>query len=485
MHTNDNVGYCVICDVETTGRNSKFDEAIEISLLLCSFDRQMNNLLEVVERYTALRQPSSGKKNTASHINQITDSELLNQSWDQQAILSFFNRAEFVIAHYASFDKTYVTKVIPETNQIPWICSMNSIDWLSLEHSSRKLIDLAGTHGITTDFNHRAFGDTQLLFDLLNKESVTQQTYFYLLMQAIQNHPIESISAKRIVTKKEIEKSMNTLEGLLTGILIDGELNITELTELNYWLSVNQQFADVDPFSQIIPKVELMVQEKMLDNEWIEDIVWLCNQYRGNKQYLDLITADIQRLHGIIHGILSDNQITNEEIYRLQDWMDENTHLSSNYPYDELYALLGSILSDGRVDQDERNVLTMFIADFIDENASTTIDHVALRELKQNYTLPGVCVMNPDITIANNSFCITGDSNRVNDRNEFKRLIESKNGIFHANLRKDTKYLVIGDKGSEAWAFACYGRKVEKAIEMRKSGCQILIIHENDFWDVV
>lgn len=32
------------------------------------------------------------------------------------------------------------------------------------------------------------------------------------------------------------------------------------------------------------------------------------------------------------------------------------------------------------------------------------------------------------------------------------------------------------------WAYACYGRKVEQAIGLRKAGSQLLLVHEADFW---
>lgn len=32
-----------------------------------------------------------------------------------------------------------------------------------------------------------------------------------------------------------------------------------------------------------------------------------------------------------------------------------------------------------------------------------------------------------------------------------------------------------------SWAFSCYGRKVEKAVQLRKDGSQVIIVHENDF----
>jgi hypothetical protein len=46
-------------------------------------------------------------------------------------------------------------------------------------------------------------------------------------------------------------------------------------------------------------------------------------------------------------------------------------------------------------------------------------------------------------------------------------------------------YLVIGADGNPCWAYACYGRKVEKAVELRKKGKRIVIVHENDFHDAL
>jgi hypothetical protein len=53
------------------------------------------------------------------------------------------------------------------------------------------------------------------------------------------------------------------------------------------------------------------------------------------------------------------------------------------------------------------------------------------------------------------------------------------------NVNQKTNYLLVGSDGNPCWAFSCYGRKVEKAVEMRKEGYSIQIINENDFWKVV
>lgn len=81
-------------------------------------------------------------------------------------------------------------------------------------------------------------------------------------------------------------------------------------------------------------------------------------------------------------------------------------------------------------------------------------------------------------------FCFTGKSTKAT-RNEIAELIKKNNGNYHDSITKKTNYLIIGSEGNSCWAFSCYGRKVEKAMEMRKNGANILLINEIDFWDSI
>ena len=51
-------------------------------------------------------------------------------------------------------------------------------------------------------------------------------------------------------------------------------------------------------------------------------------------------------------------------------------------------------------------------------------------------------------------------------------------------MRK-TNYLIVGNAGNPCWAYACYGRKIEEAVALRKEGAQVTIVNETDFWDAV
>lgn len=81
-------------------------------------------------------------------------------------------------------------------------------------------------------------------------------------------------------------------------------------------------------------------------------------------------------------------------------------------------------------------------------------------------------------------FTFTGTSTKAT-RQQIVDQITELGAAFSPNVTSQTHYLVVGAGANPCWAFSCYGRKVEKAVEVRKSGGAILIVHESDFWDAV
>ena len=96
----------------------------------------------------------------------------------------------------------------------------------------------------------------------------------------------------------------------------------------------------------------------------------------------------------------------------------------------------------------------------------------------------GVCAVDPLVEFSSRIFCFTGVSSK-GSRKLFAETVARHGGEFVDYIRDDLDYLIIGDEGNPCWAFSCYGRKVERAVEMRRSGHRLLIIHERDFWDVL
>lgn len=284
--------------------------------------------------------------------------------------------------------------------------------------------------------------------------------------------------------KAEFEKTFNSLIGILKGMTADNVIDETEIEELQNWCILHYDKKDRSPFNEIIPIIEASIEDGILTDDEIEDILWVCNNYVNKNQYYDIITSKIQELQGILHGIMSDNYVSETELRYLKNWLDENYLLETVYPYDEIYSLVFDVLRDGKIDLGEQLLLKAFFVDFIDTTASYNINKGEYEEYKKNLNISGLCALAPNIEFDNRAFCFTGESRKVK-RKDFAEIVQKYNGIFHKNVRMDTNYLVVGDAGNPCWAFSCYGRKVEKAMQLRKKGKDILIVHEVDFWDAI
>ncbi|OGF58919.1 MAG: NAD-dependent DNA ligase, partial [Candidatus Fischerbacteria bacterium RBG_13_37_8] len=287
---------------------------------------------------------------------------------------------------------------------------------------------------------------------------------------------------RKYTLKSEIDKAIHTLEGILKGILFDSIINKDEIDEIKTWCGKYYDLANRQPFKDLYHLLLSSIKDNKITEEEYNDLKWFCNKVNTGSVYYDIITSDIQRLEGIIHGILADGKINNDEIKSLEKWLFENEQLNSNYPYDEICSLVVGILTDGKIDEEEEKILTAYFSDFINLTDAAHLDPTLISEYKKTYKVSGICALAPEIIFKGNIFCFTGISQKVN-RNTFAEIINKRGGIFKNNLIDSSNYLIIGADGNPCWAYSCYGRKVEKAMELRKTGSNILIIHENDFWD--
>lgn len=281
--------------------------------------------------------------------------------------------------------------------------------------------------------------------------------------------------------KSRLDKSVNSLMGIIEGIAIDGSINNAELNFLDLWLSDHAELRTRHPFNELIPMVEAALADRILTAEERADLAWLCEKLTSAEFY-DQTTANLQRLHAILGGIIADTRISEEELRGLSDWMENHDHLRSCWPFDEVGSLITSVLKDKRIDDEEHAKLHSFFSEFIALADDRTITSPLVK--RDNQTIVGLCAVCPEISFDGKLFVFTGASARFN-RPQLAETISSLGGKLAPNMSKKVDYLVIGSEGNPSWAYACYGRKVEQAIELRRSGVRLLIVHEHDFHDAV
>ncbi|MFZ2490256.1 MAG: BRCT domain-containing protein [Thermoanaerobaculia bacterium] len=284
----------------------------------------------------------------------------------------------------------------------------------------------------------------------------------------------------RFTGPARVDKAINSLLGIVEGITADSVINDAELTVLSDWLLDHEPYQGRHPFDELLPVMKNALADGVLAEDERDDIVWLCERLRST-DYHDRITADVQRLHAVVAGIAADGVITTDELRSLQSWIEDHEALRTCYPYDEVDTLVTATLADGKIDRREHDLLLHFFSEFVDFAGHRTVERPLMAD---GAVIRGVCAACPTITFTNSVFCFTGASSRYT-RQELVRVVTAHGGAFTARLRQDVNYLVIGADGNPCWAYACYGRKVEEAIALRKRGFPLLLVHENDFHDAV
>ncbi|MGJ7911873.1 exonuclease domain-containing protein [Neobacillus sp. LXY-1] len=171
----------LILDVETTGLGPTTDEVIELAMKLFSYREDTGEIMGIIEEDSFLREPlsSSAKRNypKAFRVHGIPYEKVKGKSFLDVQIKSYFDRADSVFAHNASFDRSFLYYMYPEVNELKWYCSMRNVTWKQYGFPNSKLLTLLEAHEITNHQTHRAMDDITYLMELLKKKSPNGNLY--------------------------------------------------------------------------------------------------------------------------------------------------------------------------------------------------------------------------------------------------------------------------------------------------------------------
>jgi DNA polymerase-3 subunit epsilon len=175
------IGIGAFVDVETTGLDDARDEIVELSIALFAFERSTGKIVGVIEQYAGQRDPGIPIPVAALRVHRISNEDVKGKELDRRKIESIMERAEFIAAHNAGFDRRFVEKMFPPAESKPWYCSMNGINWQKKGFESKGLQNLVKRHNIPIEQTHRAAGDFQLALLLLSQPSDKNDGAYHLL----------------------------------------------------------------------------------------------------------------------------------------------------------------------------------------------------------------------------------------------------------------------------------------------------------------
>lgn len=163
----------------------------------------------------------------------------------------------------------------------------------------------------------------------------------------------------------QTQVAFHNLNGLVNGISVDGRITISEYEALKAWCQTHQGLRSGEPFSTFYDEILSKVKAGAFGAEEIYELKEILGKHAQNFAEKDKTKADLHFLQGVCYGIMADGDINNYEIEMLKKWMDENKHLSTTYPFNEISEVVKKVLEDGKIDEEEYRFLVRYFKEFL------------------------------------------------------------------------------------------------------------------------
>ena len=173
----------------------------------------------------------------------------------------------------------------------------------------------------------------------------------------------------------------------------------------------------------------------------------------------------IKELTDLLSRITEDGVLTANEVMEVITWLDKHQIFADQYPFNIASTALRIALADGVLVPEERLELCSLFKELAD---------------------PVSCEARPltEISIDGKLICLTG--NFVHgSRSALEAVLSANGAIIKKTVSKKLDYLIVGEKGSDAWITQNYGTKVNRAKELQQQGADICILSEADFFAAV
>lgn len=193
---------------------------------------------------------------------------------------------------------------------------------------------------------------------------------------------------------------------------------------------------------------------------------------RQSAAYRNDLNRSAGALIGIAQGFLCDGHLNDDESRFLHSWLSQNESIATTWPGDAIYARVKDILADSVINSEERTHLTGMLQRLVGGSAEELAEATHVSELALDRAVT--------VSIPAATFCLTGDFVFAT-RTHCESVIQKRGGVASKSFTKKVNYVVVGGLGSPEWKHGSFGTKIEKAMEYKRQGAPLFIVHE-DQW---
>ncbi len=267
------------------------------------------------------------------------------------------------------------------------------------------------------------------------------------------------------------EKAIFGIKGILEGVVADQRLTEQELLFLDVWLRSQEVIARDGDVVDLLDLTSDILKDGYITTDELADLNQLIIDVIEYKQLEHIsVESRINELLGFLSGIAVDGVLSEQEIILLGGWLDANYEACSVWPGNVIASRLKQILSDNVVTTEEKSDLLETIKSisgqrFQETGAAHGMSTAFLEDMVDTFSHEGQCL------------CFTGKF-VSGSRNIVESTAQRLGASIKGDVTNDVTALVIGTLASRDWRFSSHGRKIEKALKLKRKGSQLVIITE-------
>lgn len=267
---------------------------------------------------------------------------------------------------------------------------------------------------------------------------------------------------------REKERALHGLKGILSGIVADKRLNEKEFLFLDAWLKSQHYLAEDADVLNILSRVGDILEDGQISGEELQQMQDHIEDIATNKDLpaLDRV-AQMDELLGFVTGVASDGVLNDDEINAMSEWLRRNAAIHDIWPATIIGNRLALILEDGIITDEERTDLLKVIKRVTGKEPEITyeVSTEVWDDKVESLKLEGAI------------YCLTGDF-VSGDRESIDMMLKCLGAKTSTSVNRNVDYLVIGTLASRDWLYTSHGRKIEKALLLKREGSEIAVITE-------
>lgn len=269
----------------------------------------------------------------------------------------------------------------------------------------------------------------------------------------------------------EKDKALYGLKGILAGVVADKRLNEMELLFLDAWLQSQEFLSEDSDVLAILSQVGEILEDGIISPDELMQMQDSIEKIISHKDSeMPESVGHIEELVGFLTGTASDGVLNDQEIAAMSSWLERNESVKEIWPASVIVQRLATILEDGIITDEERADLLATVRQVTGSDTDESgLSFEASTEVWEDAV--------DGLNIAGSVFCLTGDF-VSGDRDSVDTLLRCLGADTNSSVNKSVNYLVIGTLASRDWLYTSHGRKIEKALLLKREGCPIKVITE-------